>query len=106
MHGKEAEMPDKSHTNDRGQSADSTPVGAEGPRLPVGLVAMLYLVVCLAPLALAMTRSVAPAATWEIAAAGLGLVGLAAMAVQFVTSGRFQLISGRLGIDRDPEALL
>ncbi|HKL70962.1 ferredoxin reductase family protein [Salibaculum sp.] len=93
-------MPDKSHTNDRGQSADSTPVGAEGPRLPVGLVAMLYLVVCLAPLALAMTRSVAPAATWEIAAAGLGLVGLAAMAVQFVTSGRFQLISGRLGIDR------
>ncbi|MDR9428446.1 MAG: ferredoxin reductase family protein [Salibaculum sp.] len=72
----------------------------QGPRLPVGVVAALYLVVCLVPLVLALMRDVAPTVTWEIAAAGLGLIGLAAMAVQFVTSGRFQLISGRLGIDR------
>jgi len=69
-------------------------------RLPVGLVAALFLLACLLPLALAMTRPVSPAATWEVAAAGLGLVGLAAMAVQFLTSGRFEAISGRLGIDR------
>ncbi|MDN3722123.1 ferric reductase-like transmembrane domain-containing protein [Roseibium salinum] len=34
------------------------------------------------------------------AGAVLGLAGLAAMAVQFVTSGRFQIISGHLGIDK------
>lgn len=54
----------------------------------------------LAPLVLASTRSVAPTVAWELAAAGLGLVGLGALAVQFVTSGRFQIVSGRLGIDR------
>jgi predicted ferric reductase len=70
------------------------------PRLPAGLVALLYPLVCLAPIALATIRDVAPATRWEIAAAGLGLVGLAAMAVQFATSGRFQIVSGRLGIDR------
>ncbi|WP_084862360.1 ferredoxin reductase family protein [Salibaculum halophilum] len=93
-------MPDKSQSQGNGRTAGKTPGNGDGLRLPVGLVALLYLVVCLAPLGLALTRPVAPAATWEIAAAGLGLIGLAAMAVQFVTSGRFQLISGRLGIDR------
>lgn len=72
----------------------------QGLRLPVGGVAVLYLLVCLVPLGLAILRPAAPTVTWEIAAAGLGLVGLAAMAVQFVTSGRFEVISGRLGIDR------
>ena len=43
---------------------------------------------------------VVPTVAWELAAAGFGLVGLAAMAVQFVTSGRFEIVSGRLGIDR------
>lgn len=77
------------------------PAGAGGAwHLSAGAVAGLYLVVCLAPLALALTRRVAPLAAWEVAAAALGLVGLAAMAVQFVTSGRFQTVSGQLGIDR------
>jgi predicted ferric reductase len=66
----------------------------------VGAVVLLYLVACLAPLALAATRTVVPTIGWEVAAAGLGMVGLAAMAVQFVTSGRFEIVSGRLGIDR------
>lgn len=74
--------------------------GRQIPPLPAGLVAALYPVVCLAPLVLAMTREVAPMSMWEVVAAGLGLVGLAAMAVQFVTSGRFQVVSGHLGIDR------
>lgn len=69
-------------------------------RLPAGAVALVYPVVCLAPIALALLRDVAPASRWEIAAAGVGLVGLAAMAVQFMTSGRFEIVSGRLGIDR------
>jgi predicted ferric reductase len=70
------------------------------PRLPARVVAVLYSVVCLAPLVLAVTRDVMPTSGWTLAAAGLGLVGLAGMAVQFVTSGRFEIVSGRLGIDR------
>jgi predicted ferric reductase len=70
------------------------------PRLPAWVVAILYPLVCLAPLALAMARDVVPTSGWARAAAGLGLVGLAGMAVQFVTSGRFEIVSGRLGIDR------
>ena len=77
-----------------------SPDARQSLRLPAGVVAVLYPVVCLTPLALAATRDVAPANPWEVAAAAFGLVGLAAMAVQLVTSGRFQTVSGRLGIDR------
>ncbi len=71
--------------------AETTCEGARRPpSLPVGAVVLLYLVACLAPLALAATRTVVPTIGWEVAAAGLGMVGLAAMAVQFVTSGRFR----------------
>jgi len=72
----------------------------KGLRLAPRALAPLYLLACAAPLVLAATRSAAPASPWEIAAAALGMVGLAAMAVQFVTSGRFEAVSGRLGIDR------
>lgn len=81
-----------------GAGDQAAPTG--GLRVPVGGVAALFLVVGLMPLALAALRPVAPASPWEIAAAGLGLVGLAIMAMQFVTSGRFQVVSGKLGIDR------
>lgn len=67
--------------------------------LPVPVVVLGYLTLCLLPLILAGTRAVPPTVAWELAAAGAGLAGLAAMAVQFVTSGRFQVVSGRLGID-------
>ncbi|MFN4130654.1 MAG: ferric reductase-like transmembrane domain-containing protein, partial [Paracoccaceae bacterium] len=63
-------------------------------------MAFLYVAACLAPLGLALSRSVAAQDTWERAAAGLGLVALMAMTIQFVTSGRFEAISGRLGIDK------
>lgn len=63
-------------------------------------LAFLYVAACLSPLALALSRSVAPQDFWERAAAGLGLVALVAMAIQFVTSGRFEGISGRIGIDK------
>ncbi len=82
--------------------ATGTGPGERGrtPRLPAWVVAVLYPVVCLAPLVLAAARDVVPTSGWALAAAGLGLVGLAGMAVQFVTSGRFEIVSGRLGIDR------
>jgi predicted ferric reductase len=70
------------------------------PRLAGGALAALYLAVALLPLALAMGREVAPLDLAGRIGAGLGLVALTAMAVQFVTSGRFGPVSGRLGIDK------
>jgi predicted ferric reductase len=52
------------------------------------------------PLGLALGRETAPLDLLERVGAGLGLVALTAMAVQFVTSGRFGPVSGRLGIDK------
>ncbi|RFU12272.1 iron reductase [Rhodobacteraceae bacterium W635] len=77
-----------------------TASGGRLPRLSGRALALVYLVVALLPLALALGRQVAPLDPWERLGAGLGLVALAAMAVQFVTSGRFGVVSGRLGIDR------
>lgn len=70
------------------------------PRFSPATLAALYLLFCLGPLGLALTRHVAPANAWEYAAAGLGLVGLGAMSVQFVTSGRIRVVSRHLGIDK------
>ena len=69
-------------------------------RLPGVVLALLYVAVCLSAILLASVRRVAPLERWELAAAALGMAGLMAMAVQFVTSGRFQSVSGHLGIDK------
>lgn len=71
-----------------------------GPRIPGPVLAALYVAVCSLPLMLAAGLRVASADRWEIAGAALGLSGLAAMAVQVVTSGRFEMVSGHLGIDK------
>jgi predicted ferric reductase len=63
-------------------------------------LALVYLVICLSPVALAGLSDTAPLDRWEAFGAGLGLAALVAMVVQFVTSGRFRRISGRMGIDR------
>ncbi|MDN2579130.1 ferredoxin reductase family protein [Aquibium sp. ELW1220] len=69
-------------------------------RLSGPALAALYILVCLTPVILAAAGTVAPLDPWEVGAAALGLAGLTAMAVQFVTSGRFGIVSGRLGIDK------
>jgi predicted ferric reductase len=69
-------------------------------RLPGAALAAIYVLFCGGVLALAVGRSTAPLVDWEKAAAGLGLVALVAMAVQFVTSGRIRMASGQLGIDK------
>ncbi len=70
------------------------------PRLSGRVLALFYITFCLVPLALATALSVAPADPWEYAAAALGMIALGGMAVQFVTSGRFDSVSGELGIDK------
>ncbi|MCK6369975.1 MAG: ferric reductase-like transmembrane domain-containing protein, partial [Gammaproteobacteria bacterium] len=74
--------------------------GVDPLRLSGATLAVLYPLFCLAPLGFAFTRRVAPADSWEYAAAGLGLVGLGTLAVQFVTSGRFRIVSEHPGIDK------
>jgi predicted ferric reductase len=64
------------------------------------VLAGLYLLAALFPVVLARMQSAAPMDRWEYAAAAMGIVALWGMAVQFVTSGRFGAISGRLGIDK------
>ncbi|WFE73663.1 ferredoxin reductase family protein [Roseinatronobacter sp. S2] len=63
-------------------------------------LALVYVLAAALPLALALTQRVAPAAMWEYAAAAMGMIALLGMAVQFVTSGRFEGVSGKLGIDK------
>jgi predicted ferric reductase len=72
-------------------------------RLPLPsarVLAVFYLLALFIPLVLAAFRRVAPSHSWELAGAGVGLALLVAIAVQFVTSGRFGVVSGRLGIDK------
>ena len=69
-------------------------------RLSGRALAVIYLGLSLLPLFLAFGRGVAPLDVWERAGAALGMVALVAMAIQFVTSGRFEAVSGSLGIDK------
>lgn len=70
------------------------------PGLSARAMALVYLMICLSPLALAGLSDTVPLDRWEAFGAGLGLAGLVAMVVQFVTSGRFRRVSGGMGIDR------
>src|SRR5690606_13634044 len=69
-------------------------------RLPGPALATIYLIICLAPAVAALVVQVAPLGGWEMAAAALGMIALPAMVVQFFMSGRFETVSGRLGIDQ------
>ena len=89
-------MPDQADVPSNEQSLPQRLTKPSGP-----VLALLYLAVCLSPLVLVVVQpAVAALDPWERAGAALGLVALAAMAVQFLTSGRFEGVSGRLGIDR------
>lgn len=70
------------------------------PLLGGSALATLYVGVTTLPLLLAAAHRAAPLDALERLASGLGLVGLTAMAIQFLTSGRFRSFSGRLGIDK------
>jgi predicted ferric reductase len=83
-----------------GDSGTTKHADREGLRLPGPALAALYILLCGGALALAAGGRTAPLVDWEKAAAGLGLVALVAMAVQFVTSGRIRTATGRFGIDR------
>ncbi len=58
-----------------------------------------YLVVLFAPLALAWVENLPPRLWLDDLSSGLAMVAFAMLLVEFVLSGRFRPISGRMGID-------
>ncbi len=67
--------------------------------LPAGLAALAFLAAALLPLLLAMASGEEPGGWHEEAGIGLGLVGLSLLLLQFAHAGRWNLVSGRAGID-------
>lgn len=68
--------------------------------LPGALVALMYVLAALLPIAAAAATGIAPANVPREFAAALGLTAAALLYLQFLSSGRFETISGRIGIDR------
>lgn len=58
-----------------------------------------YVGVAITPLALAYAQGLAPRSFLDELASGLALVGFAMLIMEFLLSGRFRTISGRIGID-------
>ena len=68
--------------------------GLSGWVLAVGYVAIVAL-----PLVLAALSDVEPLDIWTELAAATGIAGGVMMLLQIVSSGRFEVLSGRIGID-------
>ena len=65
---------------------------------PVLLIAG-YLGLAITPLGLAYAQGLPPRPFQDELASGLALVGFAMLSMEFLLSGRFQMVSGRIGID-------
>ncbi len=68
--------------------------GLSGPWL-----AVLYVVALTGPLGLAAVSGLPRQPFWQEAASAIGIVAAVALMLQFITSGRFEALSGRIGID-------
>lgn len=68
-----------------------------GPPGPVLLV--LYVALGLLPLPLAALQGGSTRGFWHELSSGLAMIGFAMLLVQFLLSGRFRRVSGRVGID-------
>ncbi|MCC5977924.1 MAG: ferric reductase-like transmembrane domain-containing protein [Salinarimonas sp.] len=74
---------------------DAPLIGLSGRALALG-----YVVIVALGLALAVAAGIPPDHSWGEAATALGIIALAMMALQFLSSGRFRGLTGRIGIDR------
>src|SRR5690606_19985756 len=68
--------------------------------LPGTVIAVLFVVAALLPLVAALGTAIEPADTFTELATALGLCAAALLFLQFWSSGRYESISGRVGIDR------
>jgi predicted ferric reductase len=64
-----------------------------------GLLIFLYLAIVLLPLALAGLRISPPRSLFDELASGAGLLAYAVMLAEFILSGRFRIVSKRIGMD-------
>lgn len=67
--------------------------------MPAGLLIGLYIGIGLAPLVLASLQGLPSRNVWRELSSGLVMVGFAMLLLQFLLSGRFRSMSGRIGID-------
>ena len=81
----------------RGRRADPERVKLPGLH-PAALIGG-YVVIALVPLILAAMQRRPPHSFWRELSSGLVMVGFVALLLQFLLSGRFRQISGRIGID-------
>lgn len=85
-------------------AADSEPASLGDSRPPIGLSPNVlfagYGVLCLVPLILAALQGLPSRNIFRELSSGLVMVGYVMMLLQFVLSGRFEWLSGRIGIDR------
>lgn len=85
-------------------AAGSEPAGLGDPRPPIGLSPIVlfagYGVLCLVPLILAAVQGQPLRNIFRELSSGLVMVGYVMMLLQFLLSGRFEWLSGRIGIDR------
>lgn len=70
------------------------------PGLPGPWTGALFIVAALLPVLAASLSGVEAAGVWSELGAGLGLTGGALLFLQFWSSGRYEVLSGRVGIDR------
>lgn len=85
----------------RDGAAPAGPAGTPHPRgLPPLVLFAGYGLICLAPLISAGLQGLPARSLFRELSAGLVMVGYAMMLLQFLLSGRFAWLSGRIGIDR------
>lgn len=67
--------------------------------MPAAALILFYLLIALAPLALAAGSGRPPRPVMDEIASGMAMVAFAILLMEFVLSGRFRSISGRVGLD-------
>lgn len=73
---------------------------ARHPGIPGKALAIAYVIAATAPLVAAWASGVEPESRWSELGAGLAMISGAMFFLQFWSSGRFETLSGRVGIDR------
>jgi predicted ferric reductase len=93
---------DPTTATDDTPTAKTAPAGHRWPPrvgLNPGLVLAIYLVLAIAPVAIAAALPLEPRPFWDEVASAIGLSAFAIMCLEFMLSGRYRTVSGRIGID-------
>jgi predicted ferric reductase len=85
-------------TDGDGNKSTTSPERRADGLHPLALIAF-YVVLGLAPLALAALQQQPGGNVWRELSSGLAMVGFAMLLAQFLLSGRFRQVSGQVGID-------